>query len=164
MDSKFSDLIAYFELLATQHKSIGHSDNEKHFFRLELEEVFEQEKPGIGYPALVLEGYGISYSDQGSDNVQKSRSGAFILLDRVEDPNDFDLKHEKWDELERIGDDLLVRMLSDKRSHQVAVVRDFSINETDGALLQTDLNEVGVRYTYRLSSPLINDVDTERWQ
>ena len=39
MAAKFTDLISYFENLARRHKSIAHTDSEKHFFRMELDEV-----------------------------------------------------------------------------------------------------------------------------
>jgi hypothetical protein len=164
MAAKFSDLVKYFEELASKHIEIKHTAKEKHFYRFELDEVITGLCSNIKYPALILESYDFNYSESGSDNIRKKRSGAFILLDRVSDMKDFNRIHEVWDAMELIGDDILVKMKADKESRLVPVLRDFNINESDGipfSVLQ--LGQYGVRFTFNLISPVNGIVDETRW-
>ena len=123
MNVKFSALITYFRTLAAQHMSIGHSLNEKHFYRFELEEILSGLKD-VNYPALILEGYRYSLVDNKSDNVLKERTGAFVLIDHLKDIGDFDAMHEVWDNMETICDDIIARIKSDKRNPNAPAVRD----------------------------------------
>jgi len=116
MAAKFSQLVTYFENLARTHVDIGHTDQEKHFFRMEVDEVLAGiNRTDVKYPFLILEGYGYDFTDSKSDNLLKNRSGAFMLLDHVSDSSDFEAIHAVWDHMEEIGDEILVRMKTDKR-------------------------------------------------
>lgn len=161
MSAKFSDLIAYFKLLATQHIAIGHSEKEKHFYRFELEEVLTSLKT-INFPALILEGYKYKLSDAKSDNVIKERSGAFIILGHLKDTGDYDAMHELWDFQEEICDDICARIKSDKRI--VAAVRDFDLNSVDVSLIANMAERnYGIRCTFTISSPRPMNVDPDKW-
>jgi len=163
MNAKFSETIQYFQTIAAQHVAIGHSISEKHFYRLELEEVLGSLK-NVNYPAFILEGYRFKLSDKLSDNVQKERTGAFILIDHVHDRGDFDSMHEVWDAMESICDDIIARIKADKRNPAIKSVRDFDLNSIQGALIanETDRN-YGIRITYTLVSSLSTDVDPDMW-
>jgi hypothetical protein len=161
----FTDLIAYFETLARQHRDIRHSDQEKHFFRFEVDEVLAGiNRTDVSYPMLVLEGYNFGFTDQNSDNLIKNRSGAFILLGQITDPSDYGQVHQVWDQLEQLGDDILVRIRSDKQSRQVPVVRDFNLDSVQASLLINAYgNNAGIRYTFTISSVQPSFVDPEKW-
>src|SRR5664279_4942936 len=112
MSANFSDLIAYFENLARLHKSIGHSDSEKHFFRMEIDEVLAGiNRTNVTTPFLVLEGYSYDFINNNSDNVIKNRHGAFLLLDKISDPSDYDKIQQVWNKMESIGDDILSKIM-----------------------------------------------------
>ncbi len=164
MKAKFSQLVSYFESLATQHKSIGHSSSNKHFFRLELEEFLTGMKAKIHYPALILEGYDFNFVDNRSDNVHKEIHTAFLLVDKVADKGDYDRIHQVWDCLEEIGDEILIRILRDKRDQRSEVLSHFNMTSVSGSPI-TDMNLVhyGIRYDFKLSWPLVNDIDPEVW-
>jgi hypothetical protein len=165
MAAKFSDLVEYFEKLAGEHVSIAHTATNKHFYRFELDEVLTGMCTSIKYPALILEGYDFNFSESSSDNIRKKRSGAFILIDKITDLKDYNKIHEVWDELELIGDDILVRLRADKESRLVPVLRDFNINECTGTLLSVlELGQHGIRFTFNLTSPVNSEVDETRWQ
>jgi hypothetical protein len=165
MAAKFSDLVEYFEKIATEHIEIKHSAANKHFYRFELDEVLTGMCGPIKYPALILEGYEINYAESTSDNIRKRRSGAFILLDKVNDLKDFNRIHEVWDEMEVIGDDILVKMKADKESRLVPVLRDFNINECSGTLLSiNELGQHGIRFTFNITSAQNGIVNIEKWQ
>jgi len=164
MKAKFAELVSYFENLATQHSAINHQVGEKHFFRFELEEMLTGMKSNLNYPALILEGYDFEFVDHDSDNLQKRVNCAFMLLDHVKDKGDFDAIHELWDSLEEIGDELVVRILSDKRQHKADCLGYFHAKTITGTPI-TDMNLIhyGFRYAFELSWPVNNDVNPEVW-
>lgn len=163
MSAKFSDIIEYFKLLATQHIEIGHSDDEKHFYRFEIEEVLTSLKK-VNYPALILEGYGYSLVDNKSDNVLKKRTGAFILLGHLTDIGDFEAMHTLWDKMEEICDDILSRVKSDKYNPAAKAVRDFDLNTVNVSLLANEQDKnYGIRCTFTLTSARPMDVDPDKW-
>jgi hypothetical protein len=163
--AKFSDLILYFENLARTHVDILHSDSEKHFFRMEIDEVLEGiNRTDVAYPMLILEGYSFEFTDNKSDNLLKNRQGAFILLDHISDNSDHNSIHQKWDELEEIATELLLKIKSDKLNPLTPVVRNFDFASVNVALLLNQIgNDVGVRITYTITSPVTIDLNPEKW-
>jgi hypothetical protein len=163
--AKFSDLINYFENLARKHKSILHTDTDKHFFRMEIDEVLAGiNRTDVAYPMLILEGYGFGFTDNRSDNLLKNRQGAFILLDHLSDISNHNLIHQKWDELEEIATDIIVKIKSDKRNPLTPVVRNFDYDNINASLLLNEIgNDVGIRVTYTITSPVETQVNTDKW-
>jgi hypothetical protein len=165
MASSFNDLIAYFENLARRHVDIQHSESEKHFFRMEIDEVLAGiNRTDVKHPYFILEGYSFNFSDNRSDNVLKSREGAFVLLDQVNDPTDYAAIHNAWQRMEAIGDDILVKIKADKRNPLVKAVRDFDFTKVEATLIANEMDgNYGMRFTYSLASPLPTDVDPDKW-
>ena len=164
MKAKFLDLVTYFENLASLHNSINHQVGEKHFFRFELEEMLTGMKSNLNYPALILEGYDFNFVDHDSDNLQKKVSCAFMLIGKVGDKGDYDAIHTLWDSLEEIGDELVVRILADKRERKSECLGYFHASSITGTPI-TDMNLIhyGFRYSFELSWPVCNDVNPEVW-
>lgn len=164
--AKFSDLITYFENMARLHKDIAHTDSEKHFFRMEVDEVLAGiNRTDVNYPMLILEGYSFDFTDNLSDNILKNRRGAFILMDHVADMSDYDEIHEKWDELEVIGDEILAKIRSDKRNPATPVVRSFDFNAIEVSLIMNEINKgVGIRYQYTVTGTAPMVVDDDKWE
>lgn len=164
MAAKFADLVEYFKLLAEEHVDIQHSDTKKHFFRFELDEVISGLCTKLNYPALILEAYDFDYSESRSDNILKARNGAFMLIDKVSDQGDYDRIHEVWDEMEAIGDEILIRMRADKEKKTVPVLRDFVISESSGIPFDVrTTGQYGVRFTFSLRSAVNTNVDPTKW-
>jgi len=163
--AKFSDLISYFENLARKHTDILHSDGEKHFFRMEIDEVLEGiNRTDVAYPMLILEGYSFDFTDNKSDNLLKNRQGAFILLDHISDNSDHNTIHKKWDELEEIATEILVKIKSDKINPLTPVVRNFDFESVNVSLILNQIgNDVGVRITYTITSPVTNEPNPGKW-
>ena len=163
--SKFSQLISYFENLARLHKDIGHTDSEKHFFRMEFDEVLNGiSRTDVKYPFLILEGYSYDFTDDRSDNLLKNRRGAFMLIDHVCDQSDYDLVQRVWENMEEIGDELLMKMKKDKRNPLATAIRDFDFSKVEATLLANEIDgNFGLRFTYVLTSPQNNDVDPGKW-
>ena len=154
MKSSFNDLIDYFKIIAAQHVDIGHSENENHFYRFEIEEVLSGLK-SINYPALILEGYSCDFNDSLSDNILKNRNGAFILIDHLSDLGDFEKMHEIWNDLEVIADDIILRIKADKRDSSNKTIKDFKIDSVEYSLLANEQDRnFGIRCTFTISYPL----------
>ena len=153
---KFADLVSYFQTLASQHIRI------KKFYRFELDEVLTSLRD-IQTPCLIMEGYKFSFTDNKSDNILKTRGGAFILLDHVQDIGDFNAIHAAWDNLEEIGDDILARIRSDRHVLS-SPVQNFPIEAVEAQLISTDLgNFYGIRFTFDIVCKFNPDVDPARW-
>ena len=160
---KFSELNDYFEYLAAQHKDIAHTPSDKHFYRFELDDVLTS-MGDINFPALILESYDFNFQDARSDNVLKNRNGAFIIIDYEGDKGNHNRITQIYDECEEIGDEIIVRILNDKKKVSVPAVRNFNIAETTGNLVANDAKGYyGVRYMFTITSPRNNDVDTTKW-
>jgi hypothetical protein len=163
--NNFSELIAYFEWIARNHVGIQHTDNEKHFFRFELDEVLNGiNRTNVAYPMLALEAYSYNYTDNKSDNILKNRNGAFMLLDHCPDISDYENIHAIWDKLETIADDILIKIKTDKRNPLTPVVRGFEFSSVDSGLIMNQMgNSIGIRITFTITSPVPSDVDGSRW-
>ncbi len=163
--ASFTQLVSYFENLARLHKDIGHSDNEKHFFRMELDEVLAGiNRTDVKHPFLILEGYGYDFTDNKSDNLLKNRRGAFMLIDHVSDSSDYDAIQKVWESMEEIGDELIMKMKADKRNPLVSAIRDFELSTVEASLLAAEMDgNYGIRFTYTLTSPRSNEVNPEKW-
>ena len=153
---KFTDLVSYFQTLASQHTLI------KNFYRFELDEVLTSLRD-METPCLIMEGYKFSFTDNKSDNILKTRGGAFILLDHVKDIGNFNAIHSAWDSLEEIGDDILARIRSDKHVLS-SPVQNFPFESVEAQLISTDLgNFYGIRFTFDIVCKFNPDVDPLRW-
>jgi hypothetical protein len=161
---KFSEIIAYFESLAENHTDIAHTESEAHFFRFELDDVFTSLGKNIHFPALILEGYDFNFTDPASDNLMKQRNSAFIVLKHCSDENDHNTINQIYDDCEEIGDEILVRILDDKRSRTVDIVKYFDITHTEGNMIANIAQGYyGVRYMFSVAAPRSNDIDTDKW-
>lgn len=165
MKAKFADLVSYFENLAASHTALKHTPEEKHFFRFELEEMLTGMRSGVNYPAIILEGYDFNFVDGDSDNVHKRINCGFMVIGKVSDKGDYDAIHTLWDTLEEIGDEIIIRILHDKRLKKTDCLAYFHTRNVSGAPL-TDINLIhyGFRYEFQLTWPLSNDIDPEVWQ
>ena len=165
MASTFNDLIAYFENIARSHVDIRHTDNEKHFFRMEIDEVLAGiNRTDVKHPYFILESYDFDYGDNKSDNILKKRNGAFVLLDHVDDATDNDAIQEVRNRMEAIGDEILIKIKTDKRNPLVKAVRDINLDEVKGVLISNEIdNNHGLRFTFSITSPLSTDVNPEKW-
>lgn len=162
-NTTFNDLLKYFELLATEHQGIRHNPFEKHFARLDIHEVLTAIPASLHYPALILEGYTYGFNDNRSDNPIKRRSGAFMILDYINDANDFDRIHDAWSRMETIGDDIVCRIRADKRNPE-SPVRDFNLTSVETRLLAVEFtNLYGLHFTYEIHHPFEFSVNKNAW-
>jgi len=133
---------------------------------MEIDEVLAGiNRTDVKHPFLILEGYSYDFMDNKSDNLLKNRRGAFVLLDHVADPTNFDAIHDVWDHMEEIGDELLIKMKADKYNPLAPVIRNFEFSTSEATLIANELDgNYGIRYTYVLTSPRSNEVNPAKWE
>jgi hypothetical protein len=113
---------------------------------------------------LILEGYGFAFTDNKSDNLLKNREGAFMIIDHVSDLSDHNFIHQKWDEIEEIITEILIKIKTDKRNPLTPVVRNFDFDSVNGSLILNEIgNDVGIRVTYTITSPTTNEINPDKW-
>lgn len=111
-----------FREIAASHKAIQHKEGqEMHFVRmirsggpfptLDLKEFINSKKVKLHYPAMVLESYDSTYSDNLSDNIKKTPLAAFIILDKAS-ASDFDEIDSVLDKTEEIGEQIIAYLRS----------------------------------------------------
>lgn len=109
--TNYTDYTTYFKQLATDY--LGHSPEEKHFFRKGLEEFLNGMQTSVNYPALLLDKYDFKYDDNGSDSVRKIRTVAFIICDHNPDGEDYEKTDAIQDSCELIVDKIYNRLRKD---------------------------------------------------
>lgn len=161
---KFSAIVAYFRQLATEHVDIRHSQENKRFYRCEIDELNTAIPSVAKFPALILEGYSFVIEDRKSDNPIKRRICAFMLLDKVPGQLNFDNLHNTWDKLETIGDDIICRIQADKRAPD-SPIRDFNMSSVEANLIgfKDFGNLAGIRYIFTIDAFYPSDINPARW-
>lgn len=110
--STIVDLTTYMSGLASKHRLLHHQPKEKHFFRGEVQEFFMALRSEVNFPAMILEGCDVEF-DGIADNSHKKRLGAFIIVDKYDQQDDYDTITERMGVCEEIGCDIVGRMLWD---------------------------------------------------
>lgn len=129
--TKYTDYTSYFEQLAAD--LLGHSPEEKHFYRKGLEEFLNGLKTNVNYPALLLEKYDFVINDNGADNVMKPRTIAFIICDHASDIEDYERIDEIMDLTEDLVDRIYNRIHRDIRPPYHDFLKYAKLNETQAS-------------------------------
>lgn len=159
---KFSEVITYFEQLAAMHVDIGHTLNQKHFVRFEIDELASGLPTSIYFPVLVLEGCSSSLSDV-QDNTFKNRLSGFFILDKVSDPGNYTAIQQIFDKTEEIGDEIIRRMRHDKRKPG-SPMRNFKFGSVETEMHSFSSGYLfGMRYSFAMESSFNADIDIEKW-
>jgi len=108
----YKDYTDYFKGLAVEF--LGHSDNEKHFFRKGLDEFLNSQQTTVNYPAMLLDRFDFAYADYGGDNVQEPLTAAFIVCDYCSDNQDYDRIDEIMDSTKLLIDKIYNRIRADR--------------------------------------------------
>jgi hypothetical protein len=164
MAIKLSEYEAYFRLLSENHVELRHSLTNKHFYRMELEEILVGTRGGINSISCILESYDFGYEDAKSDNVQKKRNGSFIIMGKVKDIGNFAEITQMREKCEQIGDDFIKIMYRHKVSKLVPLMRYFDMNSVSAQFADNiALKEYGMRFSFSLQSADGNEVTVNRW-
>ena len=124
--STYLNYISYFENLANEY--LGHTSEEKHFFRKGLEEFLNGLQTSVNYPAMLLDSYDFKYNDNGADDVNKERTIAFLIIDNAADTEDYNRIDEIYNNTEAIIDNIFNRLRADMRWPKSEFVKHIAIN------------------------------------
>lgn len=142
----------YIENLAARHIDIRHNKNgEVHFLSSEREKHTVLDSL-LHYPAVIVDrGSGFSYA--GSPGAyQKGRDYLLFVLDHVSDTSDYVEIEHALDRCERILDELLNRLLDDRRKKRQWLA--FSLEEVEAEYVVNNDNQLyGVVAAINLSEP-----------
>jgi len=125
--------IAYFENLATELDSIQHSEQEKHFSRIDNNELFENLKATIKERALLIEDYQLVPINK-DDSRYRGITGAFSVVFHLGSKSTFDLEIEKQDLGEKICYEILKRIEEDIRGGQ-GIPKQTYFNTSDAEIM-----------------------------
>ncbi len=115
MNSFLIDYTTYMRSLAEKHRDLHHTEEEKHFFRGELEEFWDQFRSVVNFPCLVTERSENDYSGQ-IGQMTKTRTTTFMVVDSYDQHDDYDEILLRMSRCERIAEEVLGRMIVDEES------------------------------------------------
>ncbi|MFZ4412926.1 MAG: hypothetical protein ACOYOV_07570 [Bacteroidales bacterium] len=160
MAVKNSELVAFFEELAKQHKKIDHSDLNKHFYRMELDEFASGVNNFIGYN-MIMEVIPFGYDGSNRDNSFKTREVSFMVVKSIKEVNKA-AKSLAFDECESIVDDILSK-LNNARCGFNGTIITFDPNGVDGHQV-TDGKNYGIRCIVEVKSKHNFEVVSANWK
>lgn len=149
----------YLESLAEHHVLISHvpgDTNCRHFFRGELEEFYMDLRNKVRFPALIAEGFELTYDDD-----KMKRETSFIIASDYKETKNWDNIYAAMTLCERIGNEVLRRMLADNDNGELCA-NFFPL--TAVPLLNEQHLYVGIRYTINVESAFDSDVDETQWK
>lgn len=153
----------YFKKLAENYKPVA-----LQFCRHDIEDFLEQSVSNLKEDwVLVLESVEFDTIEPRSDNPNKVRQCAFMILYKVSRKDDFESRDNKLDGAEQIGDDIFRRIRRDWRKRENGIVH-MSMNTFKGqkvglGVLHSDYE--GMRFSLELTNPLLlKEVDGTTWK
>jgi len=162
--ASYTEYIGYFEDIATNHRAIRHSRSNKHFFRIDLEELIAGLKTKISYPCLVLESYDWRMTDHVSDNILKERNCAFMILMRPKNAGDYDEVSDLFNQAEVIVDDILALMWYHKHNKIHDIIADIDMNTIEVLPVNGFIeNAVGYRVSFQTITGHNIALDENKW-
>ncbi len=149
----------YLEDLAASHVLISHvpgDGNGKHFFRGELEEFYMDLRNKVKFPALIAEGFELSYDDG-----TVKRETSFIVASDYKESKNWDNIYAAMTLCERIGNEVLRRMLGDNDNGDLCA----NIEPVSAVpLLDEQHLYAGIRYTIVVETAFDYNVDKAKWK
>lgn len=155
MNNFLIDYTTYMRSLAEKHRDLHHTENEKHFFRGELEEFWDQFRSVVNFPCLVTERSENSYTGQ-IGQMTKSRTTTFMVVDTYDQHDDYDEILLRMSRCERIAEEVLGKMMTDEDSPFFSI----DTNDIQGEYLQNEQDRyVGylIALSFREQACLINN-------
>ena len=145
---------AKMKTLAEQHRLLQHSENELHYFRGELEEFYVGLRNKVNFPAMVVEGYELNYSED-----KKQLETSFFIAQDYKEQNDYDEIDRAFDLCERIGESVAKRLMAEADDLNCqSVVLDNAVQ------MQHETEKyVGMRFNFTVIYPFCDSVGGDDW-
>jgi|WetSurMetagenome_2_1015567.scaffolds.fasta_scaffold04201_5 hypothetical protein len=157
-----SSYIEYFRKIASEHKDING------FYMMDINEILDGLRSTVKYPALILENLSGSYMASNLDNPLEVINGGFLIIDHLQNPDDFQGEMIIIDRMKQIGHQVIARMLHDKMKCEPLAdkaIPGFNLNtvafEVIGPVFD---NDYGLIFSFQIISTLLFDCESCVWE
>lgn len=168
-DDFIKSYVAYFEKLAREHKMIAHSESNRSFFVMDINEVLgAAADSSLRYPALILNALSMRITGTNPDNSFESVLGGFIVIDHCDKVDDYNQVISAMARSRNIGYDILQRMHYDAKICEplaIKVLTDFSITNVTAKMWGPVFdNDFGFHFEFPLNQLFELKYDPTNWQ
>ena len=157
--------VSYMRQLAEEHYLIQHTDENRRFFRINIEEFLDDQVNWEGDGPVMLLGSPTTAVAGVQDNYVDALRCAFMILKKVK-PGDYDAENAAISDCKKIGWDIISRILKDATDDSVddRLIKTFHPREVQAEKVGMALDsEYGYRFTFTLYDPLDLSYDEEKW-
>ena len=154
----FSDYVEYFCRI---HKKIGHTPEQKHFVRLDHQELKQSINANLYFPVVTLENLTASYSDI-TDNPQKIRHTEMLFLDKVSDSGNFKKIESAQSQMESIAESFVFKTKKMKRNPDFPVLRNLRLSNVEIDYVSNIATLLwGVLLSFDLETPILECINED---
>lgn len=162
----FTSYIEFFRNLTEKHVDMVPTGTHKTFFRTNLDEIIGAMRSSIDADkyVMVLESYEHTSKDLHSDNHLREYTGAFMIIRRVAQLDDFDTQDTVLNKCEEIAIEISKRVYADSLDYDNRTFTNIELNDFTfqkvGPLYN---NWFGFRCQFNFSDTYDVEVDNSKW-
>jgi len=153
--------VEYFRTIAREHKEIND------FYMMDINEPLDALRSTIKYPALILTSLSGNFEASNLDNILDSVNGGFMILDHLDQVDNFSAEMQLVSKMKQIGADIIARMLYDQMKCDLLVLKaipGFNINSVTYEMLGPVFdNDYGVLYSYKFLRCIVMEYNPLIW-
>ena len=153
--------VEYVRTLAREHKEIND------FYMMDINEPLDALRSTIKYPALILTSLSGNFEASNLDNILDSVNGGFMILDHLDQVDNFSAEMQLVSKMKQIGADIIARMLYDQMKCDLLVLKaipGFNINSVTYEMLGPVFdNDYGVLYSYKFLRCIVMEYNPLIW-
>ena len=153
--------VEYFRTLAREHKEIND------FYMMDINEPLDALRSRIKYPALILTSISGNFESSNLDNILDLVNGGFLVIEHLDQVDDFSGEMQLISKMKQIGIDIIVRMLHDYlKCEPIAVnaIPGFNINAVSYEMLGPVFdNDFGILFNFKYQEYLDLELDPTIW-
>jgi len=154
--------VEYFRTLAREHKEIND------FYMMDINEPLDALRSNIKYPALILTSLSGNFEASNLDNILDLINGGFLIIDHLDQIDDFSGEMQLVSKMKQIGTDIIARMLHDYLKCELLAMKaipGFNINSVSYDVLGPVFdNDYGVMFSFKLLDGLDFEYDSSLWE
>ena len=167
---RFSQYIAYFKTVATNHKLLAHVDKTHHtFYQIDIEDILNGLAMKNKDLSILIECPETKTQDEKSDNIRKLKQGAFLILKEAINDNMAD-REAILDLTEEVAEDVVSKLMNDTRKSRLPGAMQPKINVDANSIRIQKVgpiltNHFGWRVEFTLNSTFSNglQLDVTKW-
>ncbi|PXX96919.1 hypothetical protein DF185_19965 [Marinifilum breve] len=147
----FNNLKDYCKDQATRLRGIAHTEKDKHFYRLNIEDILLGEKD-LNYPIYSLENYEFNYKDNKAGKRRKGMTCAIVIGKRLSKTCSAEDIEQAFVECEQIGDEIFVSMANDAATREHPFLKGFDLDNVSGVQFTAPDRVYAIRYVFELDA------------